>query len=211
MKAFVLCANVGQNTGKVYYSLSAKMMNTSISMWLFAVIYVFWRCCTNKVTFPFPLDLPLFREPKVLDSNPAFDPVILKVNANPERADIGGFKCYTSHKNPWEGRQSHLCPNQMPSQQQALPLKLLICVSVECLGVEELISFYLFFFKARAAVLLRTQEFLCLWTGLRLEAWLWIKWALCLWLHFTYYFCPSLEPDYIHAVSHLPSRGNAKG
>lgn len=29
----------------------------------------------------------------------------------------------------------------MPSQQLALSLKLLICVSVECRGVEELISF----------------------------------------------------------------------
>lgn len=31
-------------------------------------------------------------------SNPAFDPVILKVNANPDPADIGGYKCYISCK-----------------------------------------------------------------------------------------------------------------
>lgn len=31
-------------------------------------------------------------------SNPAFDPVILKVNANPDPADIGWHKCYISHK-----------------------------------------------------------------------------------------------------------------
>ena len=31
-------------------------------------------------------------------SNPAFDPVILKVNANPDPADIVGRKCYISHE-----------------------------------------------------------------------------------------------------------------
>lgn len=31
-------------------------------------------------------------------SNPAFDPVILKVSANPDPADIVGSKCYISHK-----------------------------------------------------------------------------------------------------------------
>lgn len=30
--------------------------------------------------------------------NPAFDPVSLKVNANPDPADIVGYKCYISHK-----------------------------------------------------------------------------------------------------------------
>lgn len=31
-------------------------------------------------------------------SSPAFDPVILKVNANPDPADLVGYKCYISHK-----------------------------------------------------------------------------------------------------------------
>lgn len=30
--------------------------------------------------------------------NTVFDPVILKVNANPDPADIVGYKCYISHK-----------------------------------------------------------------------------------------------------------------
>ena len=77
-------------------------------------------------------------------SNPAFDPVILKVNANPDPADIVGYKCYISHKQALGGGGGKvMCLHQTPSQQQALKsLKLLICVRVECrLGVEELISF----------------------------------------------------------------------
>lgn len=101
------------------------------------------------MTFTFPQDEHLSRKPKMQYSNPAFDPVILKVNANPDPADIVGYKCYISHKQALGGWQSHLCLNQMPSQQQALSLKLLICVSVECRGVEELISFD--FLHARAA------------------------------------------------------------
>lgn len=50
------------------------------------------------MTFTFPEDLCLFREPKTQYSNPAFDPVILKVSVNPDPADIVGYKCYISHK-----------------------------------------------------------------------------------------------------------------
>lgn len=77
--------------------------------------------------------------------NPAFDPVILKVNANPDPADIGGVSATYPANKPGEGWQSHPCLKQTPSQQQALSPKLLICVSVECRRVEELISSNFFF------------------------------------------------------------------
>lgn len=83
--------------------------------------------------------------------NPAFDPVILKVNANPDPADTGGVSATYPTNKPGEGWQSHLCLKQTPSQQQALSPKLLICVSVECRRVEELISsdFFFFFFPVQ--------------------------------------------------------------
>lgn len=55
------------------------------------------------MTLTFPQDLDLFREPKMQYSNPAFDPVILKVSANPDPADIVGYKCYISPKQALRG------------------------------------------------------------------------------------------------------------
>ncbi len=63
-----------------------------------------------------------------------------------QRILVGISATYPTNK-PWERWQSHLCLNQMLSQQQALSLKLLICVSVECRRVEELISFDFFTHK----------------------------------------------------------------
>lgn len=149
--------------------------------------------------------------------NPAFDPVILKVNANPDPADTGGVSATYPANKPGEGWQSHLCLKQTPSQQQALSPKLLICVSVECRRVEELISSDFFFFpraRATGAQFRKIQNLLSTAAGLHVE--------MCsvnmITLHIlsplphVNYFCPfSLEPKHAHAASHLSSCMNVKG
>lgn len=52
----------------------------------------------TAVIFTSPQDLNLYKKSNMQHINPAFDPVILKVKANPDPADIVEYKCYISHK-----------------------------------------------------------------------------------------------------------------
>lgn len=147
--------------------------------------------------------------------NPAFDPVILKVNANPDPADIGGVSATYPANKPGEGWQSHLCLKQTPSQQQALSPKLLICVSVECRRVEELISSD-FFFPVQELQEPNLEKFPNLRPALQRAC----EDVLRIY-DYTAHIIPaparklflsfSLEPKHAHAASHLSSCMNVKG
>lgn len=88
---------------------------------------------------------------------------------------MGTSATYPTNK-LWEGWQSHRCLNQMPTQQQALSLKLLICVSVECRQVEELIFFRLLHARTARFSLINMFVFRCF--CILIEARLYVKCAL---------------------------------
>lgn len=166
------------------------LTNALFWLQLFAVIY----SSDCSVIFTSPQDLNLFKESNMQHINPAFDPVILKVNANPDPADIVGYKCYISHKQALGG-VAKSSVSELNAHSAATSLTefadLCQCWVSKGRGVN-----FFRLFHARTAGWDRTLKswigallFLILRTSMESVLYTYIYRYLYIWLHWMFYFC----------------------
>lgn len=158
----------------------------------------------------FPQDLHLLKRSRFQHSNPVCDPVTVKVKANPDPADTGGFQCYISHKQA-SGRVEKSSASE-PNAPSAAGCATEIADLCQCWVSRGRGVNFFWLFRARATVV----------GALFRKSWICVPPILLLILYNVYLlfiYAPadelflsfSLEPEHAHAVSHLSSCGTAKG